>query len=130
MNFCPECGTALVQAAKFCGECGHKIPAPSQATETTNEPQESPLHETRAPEPDASNGVLVDADPELIERARQGDPFAVNDLAHLMNKAGLVDDAMDMFAMSARAGVPWAMSNFSWAALQGGSPADALALYS
>ncbi|MEY4902710.1 MAG: hypothetical protein RLZZ292_525 [Bacteroidota bacterium] len=51
MKYCPECGVVLLQNAKFCHECGEKIPATvaSKATHVTDDPRPSASEKTEKP---------------------------------------------------------------------------------
>ncbi len=80
LDFCPYCGTGLLDAAqRFCGSCGRPLPAPvttaSAAAATATKPPASPAADEPAAgeEPGDSAPPSSDGDPSADKPAAAGD---------------------------------------------------------
>jgi tetratricopeptide (TPR) repeat protein len=65
----------------------------------------------------------------LLKRAEDGDILAWNDLGHCLIEAGQREEGLTWLERSARAGVPWALSNYNWQLLLEGEHERAVALF-
>ena len=68
-------------------------------------------------------------DKGLLKRAEDGDILAWNDLGHCLIEAGQREEGLTWLERSARAGVPWALSNYNWQLLLEGEHERAVALF-
>ena len=126
MKFCTECGFEFTPGAKFCGECGGTlvVAADDPARSTRSRTNEGRYLAHLPAE------VLQRAGQDLVSRADAGDAAAMNDLGIVLKSDGFQIEALELFRRSALAGLPWAMSNYSWHVLLQGNPQAAVDLYS
>jgi pSer/pThr/pTyr-binding forkhead associated (FHA) protein len=81
-NSCPACGNPVPVDFKFCGTCGHRMPAPGQAVSPTSAPRAAAAP---APQSDgrSARGALVVINPDGTE----GGTFQLSDGATVVGRS-------------------------------------------